>query len=96
MRLPVLAVAWVVCLTGAAMAQRADGNSIPSEIGNHANGFAYQPTPSEVYPREVAAGLLPSKEHQVPTDRTLEDLDRSLLRGEGLNTESVPVFTPRQ
>jgi hypothetical protein len=93
MRLSFLAVAWVVCMTGAATAQRVNGDSIPIEIGNHANGFNFQPTPDEVYPREVSAGLWPSKVRQAPTDQTLEDLDRSLLRSEGLSTENVPVFT---
>jgi hypothetical protein len=93
MRLLLLAVTWVVCATGSAMAQPTNRNSIPCEIGNRANGFSYQPTPGEVYPREVMAGLWPSKRDQAPTNRTLAELDRSLLRSEGLSTQSVPVFT---
>lgn len=96
MRLPFLAVTWLVCVTGAAIAQPTDGDSIPREIGNHASGYNYQPTPGEVYPREVSAGLLPSQHRQVRTDRTLEELDRNLLRSEGLGTKSVPAFTPRE
>ena len=92
MRLPILAVAWVVCMTAAAIAQRAGADSIPSEIGNRANGFNYQPTPRQVYPREVSAGLWPSKLRQAPTDQTLEEIDRSLLRSEGLSVENcTPV-----
>jgi hypothetical protein len=93
MRLTLLAVAWVVCMTGAATAQRVNGDSIPSEIGNHANGFDYQPTPREVYPRELSAGLRPSEARQAPTDQTLQDLDRRLLRSEGLSAKNVPAFT---
>jgi hypothetical protein len=96
MRLPLTAVAWIFCMTGVAIAQPMNENSIPREIGNHANGLNYQPTPCEVYPREMSAGLWPSKVHQVLTDRTLEQLDRSLLHSEGLSIASVPVFTPRQ
>jgi len=95
MRLPLLAMTWVVCVTGAAVAQPSNGNSIPCEIGNRANGFDYQPTPREIYPRERSAGVLPSKVSEVQTDRTLEELDRSLMLSEGLSTESVPVFAPR-
>ena len=96
MPLPLFAVAWFVCMAGVATAQPADGNSIPSKIGNRANGLNYQPTPSELYPREALAGVWPSKVRQAPTDRTLEKLDRTLLNNERLSMGSVPVFTPRQ
>jgi hypothetical protein len=95
MRVALSAMAWIVCMTGAAIARPTNGNSIPSEIGNRANGFDYQPTPCEVYPRELSAGLWPSKIRLAQEDRTLAELDRSLLRSEGLSTDSVPVFTSR-
>lgn len=51
----------VVGMAGAAMAQGTDSNSMPREIGNCANHFCYQPTPGEVIPREVSAGMRPSR-----------------------------------
>jgi hypothetical protein len=73
-------------LATTAMAQ----NSVPTEIGNRANGLSYQPTPSEVLPREKAAGLLPSTTQRDATSQELERMDRDLLREEGLSTKSVP------
>ena len=95
-RLPLLGVAWVVCVIGAAMAPGANAERIPCEIGNRANGLSYQPTPREVNLREASLGLRLSKEREASIDRTLGDLDRSLMRNEGLSTESVPRFTPGQ
>jgi hypothetical protein len=84
----VLMVAATVALglADTAMAQ----NSVPTEIGNRANGLNYQPTPSEVLPREKAAGLLPSAGQRDATSQELENMDRDLLREEGLSTKSVP------
>jgi hypothetical protein len=96
MRLPLLGVVWVICLLGAGITQSADAESIPCAIGNRANGFSYQPTPREVDPREASLGLRPSREHQASMDQALENLDRSLMRDEGLSTASVPRFTSRQ
>ena len=93
MRVAVLAVVSIVCATGPAMAQRADSSAVPRVIGNRANGFDYQPTPREVQPREMMAGILPHGADQAPVDRDLEELDRSLLRSEGLSIEGVPRFT---
>jgi len=80
----------------AAMAQNSGGSSVPLEEGNRANGFDYQPTPSEVVPREKAAGILPPAAQQKATDKTLEQLDKNLLRDEGLSTKSVPKMTTGQ
>jgi hypothetical protein len=90
-----IATVWVVCMASAAMAQGADSWSVPREIGNCANHFCYQPTPGEVIPREVLAGMRPSRAQQDATGRTLEAIDRSLLREEGLSEKNLPVFTPR-
>jgi hypothetical protein len=95
MRMPFVATMWIVCLTGAAAAQGADGSSVPRKIANCANGFWVQPTPSEVIPREASAGVRPSRAHQDAAGRTLEAIDRSLLREEGLSEKSLPVLTPR-
>jgi hypothetical protein len=95
MRIAFMIVAATFCLMGAAVAQSVDGLAIPRSIGNHANGFDYQPTPSEVIPREKAAGVRPSATSEENTNRELEELDRDLLRKEGLSTSSVPNMTPR-
>ena len=81
-----------VGLAPVAMAQ----GSVPAEIGNRANGLNYQPTPGEVGPREKAAGLLPPTSQQRATNQELEQLDRDLLRDEGLSTKSVPDLTTGQ
>jgi hypothetical protein len=96
MRLPLLGMVWVVCALGAGITQSAAGESIPCAIGNRANGFSYQPTPREVDQREASLGLRASREHQTSTDQVLEDLDRSLMRSEGLSAGNVPRFTSRQ
>lgn len=90
MRMAFIVVAATFCLMGAAVAQTADGPAIPRDIGNRANGFDYQPTPSEVVPREKAAGVRPSRMSQEETNRDLEQIDRNLLREEGASTSSVP------
>jgi len=95
MRMAFMIVAATFCLTGAAVAQSSDTSAIPRSIGNRANGFSYQPTPSEVIPREKAAGVRPSTTPQQETNRDLEKIDRDLLRDEGLGTSSVPNLTPR-
>ena len=95
MRLALIIVAATFCLMGAAVAQSADGPAVPRSIGNRANGFDYQPTPSEVIPREKAAGVRPPASSQEQTDRDLEQMDRDLLRDEGVSTSSVPNLTPR-
>jgi hypothetical protein len=68
---------------------------VPRKIVNCANGFCYQPAPSEVIPREASAGVRPSKAQQDAAGRTLEAIDRSFLREEGLSEKSLPVFTSR-
>ena len=96
MRSAFFAVLWVIFLTAVAMAQSGTITAVPQMIGNRANGFSYQPTPGEVRPREMAAGVRPSKAKQEETDRALESMDRNLLRDEGMSSRSVPSFTPRQ
>jgi hypothetical protein len=83
-------------MTGLAMAQGATTTAVPHRIGSRANGFSYQPIPAEVIPREVSAGVRPSKARQDATDQALEAIDRALLRGEGLSETSLPVFAPRR
>jgi hypothetical protein len=95
MRIAFMIVAATFCLMGAAVAQSVDDPAIPRGIGNHANGFDYQPTPREVIPREKATGVRPSAISQEKTNRELEEMDRDLLRKEGLGTSSVPAMTPR-
>jgi hypothetical protein len=92
----VFAAVWMMCLSSFAVAQSASSSSVPANIGNRANGFSYQPTPSEVIGPEVSAGVRSSNAQQEATGRELADMDRSLLRSEGLSTKSVPNFKPRQ
>ncbi len=80
-------------LGGTVMARNPDGNGIPREIGNRANGRSYQPTPAEVEPREKAADIRPSAQQEHADDRELQHLDKKLLRSEGLSTKSVPEIT---
>jgi hypothetical protein len=94
MRVLFVATVWIVCMASVAIAQNKDG-IVPREIANCANGFCYQPTPSKVIPREVSAGVRPSNAQQEATDQTLEIIDRSLIREEGLSEKNLPVFTPR-
>jgi hypothetical protein len=82
-------------LVNIAAAQTAAQDTIPHRIGNRANGFSYQPTPSEVVPREQAAGVRPSVTTQDATNQELEVLDRDLLRKEGDGSSSIPKFAPR-
>jgi hypothetical protein len=93
MRMHVLAIIGVLGCAAGAMAQGADGGLPPKEIGNRANGYDYQPTPSEVAPREKAAGVLPSADQQRAEDQDLARLDQGLLQSEGLSTKSVPKLT---
>ena len=81
-----------VCTTDPSVAQSSRDTSIPQEIGNRAHGFSYQPTPSEVRPREAAAGIRPSSDREEARDRQLQQIDRDLLRDEGLPPRSVPSF----
>jgi hypothetical protein len=78
-----------LALCGGAWAQ-ANGNSVPSQIGNRANGFSYQPTPSQVGPEERAAGVAPNAQQQKQTNDELFRLDAQSLKNEGLSTQSVP------
>jgi hypothetical protein len=88
-----MAMVAVFGLTGTAIAQNTDENSIPREIGNRANGKSYQPTPAEVHPREKAVDIRPSQQQEQAEDKELHHLDKSLLRSEGLSTKSVPNMT---
>jgi hypothetical protein len=94
MRMCLLAVIAVFSVTVGAVAQTA--GSVPSSIGNRANGKDYQPTPSEVVPRETAAGVLPSKAQERAMNQDLGRMDKDLLRSEGLSTKSVPKMTNGQ
>jgi hypothetical protein len=80
MRLPLLAIPVAALLTGGMAPQGPGNTSVPREIGNRANGFSYQPTPSEVIPRERAAGVRPSAAQQAATDRELQRIARDLGR----------------
>jgi hypothetical protein len=94
MRIHSIAIVTVFLMaTTAAIAQNSGGSSAPLEEGNRANGFDYQPTSSEVVPREKAAGILPPAAQQKTTDHTLEQMDKNLLRDEGLSTKSTPNMT---
>ncbi|HTR18105.1 MAG TPA: hypothetical protein VMI52_13870 [Acetobacteraceae bacterium] len=53
--------------------------------GNEQNGFDYQPTQGEVGLRERAAGVAPSTEHERTLDKEMEQINRDLLREEGLS-----------
>lgn len=96
MRMYVMAVIAAFSMTAPAIAQPAANRSIPAEIGNRANGYDYQPTPSEVRPREESAGIRPPVAQQKATDRDLEQMDKALLREQGLSTSSVPKMTTGQ
>lgn len=92
MRIVVLAMICAVCITDPSVARSSRDASIPHEIGNRAHGFSYQPTPGEVRPREAAAGLRPSLSQEAGTNRQLQQIDRDLLRDEGLPPRTVPSF----
>jgi hypothetical protein len=72
------------------------GGSPPKEIGNRANGYDYQPTPSELAPREKAAGIVPPAAQQRAENQELDRIDRQLLQSEGLSTKSVPKLRDGQ
>jgi hypothetical protein len=80
MRTPLLAVTVAVVLTGGMTPQGTGNTSVPTEIGNRAHGFSYQPTRSQVIPRERAAGVRPSAAQQAATDQELQQIARALGR----------------
>jgi hypothetical protein len=91
MRVFVSTMIAVLSFAGAAMAQGGGGGgSPPREIGNRANGYDYQPTPSELAPREKAAGIVPLPAQQRAENQELDSIDKQLLQSEGLSTKSVP------
>jgi hypothetical protein len=90
MRFHLAAAVATFLMVNAVAAQSQNGGLVPAEIGNHANGFDYQPTPSEVVPREKAAGIRPPAVEERATDETLERIDRDLLREEGVSVGNVP------
>jgi hypothetical protein len=94
MRALTLSAIYLVCMTGAGLAQHQDRTSVPYEIGNHANGFNYQPSPGEVVGKEERVGVRPSRAQFETMDHTLESIDFSLLHDEGLSERSVPAFKP--
>lgn len=85
----------VLCATTPALAQ-GTASTPPAAIGNRANGLSYQPTPSEVVPRERAAGIQPNGDNEAAKDRDLERIDKDALRSVGQSTESVPKMTKGQ
>ena len=86
---PLLLLAASFCAATPAAAQ----NSAPQANGNRANGLSYQPTPSQVVPREKAAGVQPPAAQQERANRDLRQTDRKLLQEEGLSTKSVPKLS---
>jgi len=78
----------VIC--AAAQAQTTRNDAPPAQIGNRANGHEYQPTPDVVAPREQAAGVAPSASHDQQNNQTLTNLDRNLMKSEGLNPDNTP------
>ena len=74
MRIVVLAMVCAVCTADPSIAAPSSDASVPHEIGNRAHGFSYQPTQSEVRPREAAAGIRPSSDRQEAIDRTLSSV----------------------
>jgi hypothetical protein len=58
--------------------------------GNHANGNVYQPTPTQVLPLERRDGVAATPSQATENGRTLETIDRDLLRSDGVSTSSVP------
>ena len=90
MRRVIVAVVLSFASVAPAIAQNANGGSIPRDIGNRANGKSYEPTPNEVVPREQAAGIRPTSKQEQAKDAELGHMDKSLLRSEGLSTKRVP------
>ena len=86
----------LACATTPSLAQDTGAASPPRAIGNQANGLSYQPTPSEVAPRERAAGIQQNKDDEAAKNRDLEAIGKDALRGVGQNTESVPKMTNGQ
>jgi len=97
MHIPLLAALVLAALAAffSATSVMAQGPA-PAEIGNRANGFDYQPTPSEVVPRERAAGVQPPAAERERENWDLERMDKQLLKSEGLSTDSVPKLTNGQ
>jgi hypothetical protein len=58
--------------------------------GNHENGNVYQPTPTQVLPLERREGVAATQSQATESGRTLETIDRDLLRSDGVSTSSVP------
>jgi hypothetical protein len=96
MRTYLLAAIAILALSSPVLAHGTDNGPIPRHIANIANGFDYQPTPSEVAPREREAGIEPSADQQRAIDQELGNMDADLLRSEGLSTRSVPNMTNTQ
>ena len=92
MRAQLLAMLLALGISTAATAENPP-NSIPADIGNRANGRDYQPTPKEVSPREKAEGVEQSPSSHRATNQELWELDKNLLKTEGLSTKSVPQAT---
>ncbi len=97
MRRYIFTVIAVFSLTSGALAQGGQGGgSPPREIGNRANGNDYQPTPSELAPREKAAGIVPPAAQQRAENQELDQIDKNLLQSEGLSTKNVPKLKDGQ
>jgi hypothetical protein len=62
----------------------------PSVIGNRANGLSYQPTQSEVVPREQNAGVAQSPQHARQADAEVERLNRELQNKENHDPQLHP------
>jgi hypothetical protein len=58
--------------------------------GNVQNGLNYQPTQGEVGERERAAGVAPSTERERALDAEMEEINRQLLRNEGVMPNNTP------
>ena len=82
----------MLCTATSAVAQ----NPAPAANANRANGLSYQPTPSQVVPREKAAGVQPPAAQQDRANRDLQQTDKKLLQEEGLSTKSVPKLSNHQ
>ncbi|HEX3574847.1 MAG TPA: hypothetical protein VHU42_09625 [Rhodopila sp.] len=96
MRTHLLAVIAMLCAAGPALAQGPTGGSVPAEIGNRANGLDYQPTQSEVVPREKASGIEPPISRERAANADLIRMDKDLLLSEGIGTDSVPKLSNSQ
>ena len=65
------------------------GAQVPRN-GPEWNGKNHQPTKAETLRAERRAGVQPPKAEQSQDNRTVDQIDRQLLREEGLSTSSVP------